>query len=245
MIKTSGKRPHIKLWIAAAVLLVAGILFFSVNVTSVAVTGTTRYTDEQMKEMLFKTRMDSNSIYCYIKDRFMKHQPIPFVEDYKLVFQGPTKVEVIVYEKSVVGYVSYMGSYMYFDKDGIIVESTNEKLDDIPLIAGLNFGHIVLHRPLPVENTKIFEEILNLTQVLSVYQLAVDKIQYNSMGEVSLYMGDIEVVLGDSTGINGKVGELADMLPQLQGLAGTLYLDTYVESNSNMTYTFKKKLQNY
>ena len=127
MIKTSGKRPHIKLWIAAAVLLVAGILFFSFNVTTVHVTGTTRYTDEEMTKMLFKKRWDTNSIYCYFKDRFAKHQQIPFVEDYKLEFQGPSTVEVIVYEKSVVGYVSYMGSYMYFDKDGIIVESANEK----------------------------------------------------------------------------------------------------------------------
>ncbi len=245
MIKTSGKRPHIKLWIAAAVLLVAGILFFSFNVTTVHVTGTTRYTDEEMTKMLFKKRWDTNSIYCYFKDRFAKHQQIPFVEDYKLEFQGPSTVEVIVYEKSVVGYVSYMGSYMYFDKDGIIVESANEKLDDIPMIDGLRFGHIVLHQPLPVENTSIFEEILNLTQILSVYQLQVDKIHYNSMGEVSLYMGEIEVVMGSSTGINGKVAELSDMLPKLSGLAGTLYLDTYVESNGNMAYTFKKKLQNY
>ena len=138
-----------------------------------------------------------------------------------------------------------MGSYMYFDKDGIIVESANEKLDDIPMIEGLHFGHIVLHKPLPVDSSSIFEEILNLTQILSVYQLQVDKIQYNSMGEVTLYMGEIEVVLGDSSGINGKVSELSDMLPKLEGLAGTLYLDTYVESNGNMAYTFKKKLQNY
>lgn len=245
MIKTSGKRPHTKLWIAAAVLLVAGILFFSFNIKSVTITGVTRYTQEEMTAMLFQKRFDTNSIYCYIKDRFMDHQQIPFVEDYKLVFQGPSKVEVIVYEKSVVGYVSYMGSYMYFDKDGIIVESTNEKLDDIPLIDGLRFGQIILHKPLPVDNAAIFEEILNLTQILSTYELLVDKIQYNSIGEVTLYIGDIEVVLGDSSGINGKVGELSDMLPKLQGLAGTLYLDTYVESNGNMAYTFKKKLQNY
>ncbi|MFR5732957.1 MAG: hypothetical protein ACLUD2_14405 [Clostridium sp.] len=30
------------------------------------------------------------------------------MEDYKLVFKGPSRAEIIVYEKSVVGYVSYM-----------------------------------------------------------------------------------------------------------------------------------------
>ena len=46
-----------------------------------------------------------------------------FVEDYKLVIKSLNRAEIIVYEKSVVGYVSHMSSYMYFDKDGIIVES--------------------------------------------------------------------------------------------------------------------------
>ena len=82
-----------------------------------------------------------------IRDR---HKTIPFVEDYKIVFRSPVNVEIITYEKSVVGYVSYMNSLMYFDKDGIIVESTNEKLEGIPMITGLRFGHIVLHKPLQV-----------------------------------------------------------------------------------------------
>ena len=54
------------------------------------------------------------------------------MEDYKLVFKGPSRAEIIVYEKSVVGYVSYMSSYMYFDKDGIIVESASKKLLAFP-----------------------------------------------------------------------------------------------------------------
>ena len=62
------------------------------------------------------------------------------------MFRSPSDVEVIVYEKSVVGYVSYMNSRMYFDKDGIIVESTSETLPGVPKIAGLSFGHIVLHQ---------------------------------------------------------------------------------------------------
>ena len=95
----------------------------------------------------------------------------------KLVFQNPFHVQVIIHEKTVVGYVSYMSSFMYFDKDGIVVESTNQKLDDIPCITGLKFGHIVLHHPLPVEEKSVFESILNVTQVLETYNLKVDKIQ--------------------------------------------------------------------
>ena len=163
------------------------------------------------------------------------------MEDYKLVLKGLTRAELIVYEKSVVGYVSYMSSYMYFDKDGIIVESSSQKLPGVPWINGLKFGHIVLYQKLPVESEWIFQEILNLTQILSIYELSVDKIQYNTLGEATLYMGDIEVILGSNDGLNGKIAELGDMLPQLEGRSGTLYLDNYDETKTNPMYTFKPK----
>lgn len=245
MKKSTNGNPHTIAGIIAAVILLICIVLLSVTINNVTVTGNSRYTDQQMMDMVFQRKWDWNSMYSYIKNSTGKHQQIPFVEDYKVVYQNPSSVEIIVYEKSVVGYVSYMGSYMYFDKDGIIVESTSEKLEDIPWITGLKFGHIVLHQPLPVENQQIFEEILNLTQVLSVHQLKVDKIQYTNNGESTLFMGEIQVALGDSSNINGKIAELSDMMPQLAGLSGTLYLDTYSDTNTAMMYTFKKKLQNY
>ena len=210
------------------------VLLLSVKITDITVTGNKKYDSDQIVEMLFPDSLSKNSGICYLKDRFEPHKKIPFVEDYKLVFKGPSRAEIIVYEKSVVGYVSYMSSYMYFDKDGIIVESASKKLPGIPWITGLKFGHIVLYQKLP-------EEILNLTQILSIYGLSVDKIQYNSIGDATLYMGDIEVILGNSAGLNGKIAELGDMLPQLEGKSGTLYLDTYDETKTNPMYTFKPR----
>ena len=49
-----------------------------------------------------------------------------------------------------------MSSYMYFDKDGIIVESSVEQLPGVPWITGLDFGHIILHQPLPVADPDTF-----------------------------------------------------------------------------------------
>ncbi len=244
MIHSTRKKSKKRL-VILAVMLLLGIGILSVNIRRITVVGNNRYTESEIVDMIFQKDMDFNSAYCYLMEKIGNHHPqIPFVEDYKLVFHGPTHVEIIVHEKSVVGYVSYMSSYMYFDKDGIIVESTNEKLDDVPHITGLDFGHIVLHQPLPVASQTIFEEILNLTQVLEVYDIKVDKIKYNSKGEATLYIQEIEVFLGGSSDISGKVAELSDMMPQLEGKCGTLYLDTYDPVNTQMMYTFKKKSSN-
>lgn len=228
------------LGVILAIVLLIGILLFATQIKEIEVTGNQHYTEEQIIDLIFDETWSKNSAYCYYENKFQEPKSIPFIEEYKVEFQSPTKVRVVVFEKSVVGYVSYMSSYMYFDKDGIIVESSVEQLPGIPWITGMEFGHIVLHQPLPVANQSIFNQILNLTQVLSVNGVRVDKINYNSFLEAELTIGDIIVELGNDDNLNGKVTELSDILPELTGLSGTLYLDSYDENNSNPMYTFKK-----
>lgn len=240
MIRPERSKRKIIIGIVAAVIVLLAVILLSIRITEITVTGNQQYTADEIRGLLFKGDWDRNTIYCFYKDHFKEHEQIPFVEDYKIVFQSPTKAEVIVYEKSVVGYVSYMGSYMYFDKDGIIVESSSEKLDGIPWVTGLKFGHIALHQPLPVENGKIFDEILNLTQLLETHEITVDKIQYDSHGDATLIMGEINVYLGSNDQMNGKISELKDQLPVLAGLSGTLYLDTYDEAETATSYRFVK-----
>ena len=222
-----------------AVMLLLAVLL-SVRIKTVKVSGNERYTQEQIEAMIFDTKLSRNPVYCYYQYRFRPHKTIPFVEDYKIVFRSPVNVEIITYEKSVVGYVSYMNSLMYFDKDGIIVESTNEKLAVIPMITGLIFGHIVLHKPLPVEDVRIFDEILNLTQVLEMYDIKADRIDFNSQKEATLTVDNLKVELGGNAQINGKISELRDILNTYTELSGTLYLDTYDETNSNPSYRFEQ-----
>ena len=53
-----------------------------------------------------------------------------------------------------------------------------------------------------------------------------------------LILGDVKVFLGSSDNMNGKISELHDMMPQLGGLKGTLYLDTYDELKNDSMYSF-------
>ena len=238
------KKKHKGLIAAVLVLflvLLAGVFLLSVQVEEIQVNGNLKYEDQEIIDMIFDGKWDRHVLYTYYMDKTKPHKQLPFIEDYKIRFKSFNSIEVIVYEKSVVGYIDYMGSCMYFDKDGIIVESSSQKLHGIPWITGLKFGHIVLYQKLPVESERVFEEILNLTQILSIYDLSVDKIQYNTLGEATLYMGEIEVILGSNEGLNGKIAELGDMLPQLEGKSGILYLDNYDETRTNPMYTFKPK----
>lgn len=237
-----GKTAVIVLSAVLGMILLLGVLFLAVRISDIEVTGNKQYTKEQIIDLVFDGKWSRNSAYCYYESQFREHKSIPFIEEYKIEFESPTKVRVVVFEKSVVGYVSYMSSYMYFDKDGIIVESSAKQLPGVPWITGMEFGHIILHKPLPVANQDIFDQILNLTQILSVNEVKVDKINFDNFMEAELYIGNIRVELGNDDNLNGKITELRDILnsSEIDGLSGTLYLDSYDENNSNPMYSFIK-----
>ena len=238
------KKHYGGIGIALAAILLGAILFLTVRIQTITVTGSGRYTAADVEGILFSGRWGKNSAAAYLNYRLKPRRQIPFVEDYRIIFHSPLNVEVIIYEKSIVGYVSYMSSYMYFDRDGIIVESSGDKLPGVPWITGLDFGQIVLYKPLPVEDPDVFQEILNLTQELSLYEIPVDRIQYDSEGQATLYIRSMEVTLGDNRDIDGKISTLNDILtdqPQLMDQEGILMLENYTESNSHAGITFKRK----
>ena len=230
--------------ILLGILLLLAALVFAVRIKEIKVTGNSHYTEEQVIDLVLGGKWSRNSAFCYYENRFREHKSIPFIEEYKIEFKSPTKIEIVVFEKSVVGYVSYMSSYMYFDKDGIIVESSVEQLPGVPWITGLDFGHIILHQPLPVADPDTFGEILNLTQQLSVYHIQVDRIRFGSSGQPSLTIGQMEVTLGDGGDVDGKLSLLNDILrdhPELKDKKGTLELDGYSDTGNDGTIPFKLK----
>ena len=232
---------HKIILVLVCVFLFASIIGVSLTVSEVRVTGNRMYTAEQIEELVFPTRVSRNCLVCFAGRLMGKKRSIPFVEDYKISFTGPTDVEVIVYEKSIVGYVTYMSSRMYFDKDGIIVESAGRRLPGIPEITGLHFGQIVLYRELPVENRKIFSMILNLTQTLSTFEIPADVIRYDRDMNATLTIGGVSVLLGGANDMNGKLSELSNILPRIKDQTGVLDLSDYDPTVPNRMFSFRRR----
>lgn len=148
---------------------------------------------------------------------------------------SPDSITIRVYEKSVAGYVEYMGRYMYFDRDGIVVESSETRTEGIPQVTGIRFDHVVLYEALPVKNTDIFQEILSITQMLSKHQITTDKIYFNESNEITLYFDNIRAKLGKDN-LEEKVMRLEQILPNLSGESGVLDLQNYSEDRKNVTF---------
>ena len=125
---------------------------------------------------------------------------------------------------------------MYFDRDGIVVESSSEKYSGVPEIAGLSFKSIVLDSKLEVGSDNVFSRILEITQAFDKYDLDVDKVYFDSSYYVTLYVGDVKVILGSSEECMDKLYTLKQMYNKLTGLKGTLYMDNYDGNSSSIIF---------
>jgi cell division protein FtsQ len=142
-----------------------------------------------------------------------------------------------VYEKALAGYVAYLDGFMYFDKDGFVVESSKVKTVGVPQIMGLTFDHMILGAPLPVENKEIFTSIMSLTSLLKKYELTADQIYFQKAGNIVIYFGGIKTVLGDDTHLEDKMMRLPQILPKLEGQKGTLHMENISADRYNATFT--------
>lgn len=201
--------------------------------------GSDKYTDEELADFLFETDMQANPFVFLWNDKFGEHVEIPFIEEYDVELKSPTSYEVTFYDKSIVGYVEYMGSYKYFDKDGIVVESSSELLSDVPYVTGIDFDYIVLHSKLPVGDDRLFDILLDITQLISKYSITAEKINISQELEIKLYLENVRVDLGKNENLSEKVMDLKDIIPQLGDVKGVLDMKEYDPQGSG--YTLKKE----
>ena len=247
MKKRRGKIINKRLFIILGCVLVFFVTLLCINIyiyenytiKNTYVDGNTHYTDQEIMDMVMTDSFSKNSIYLSFRYSDKEITGIPFIEKMDVEVLSPDTVRINVYEKAVAGYVKYLDRYIYFDRDGIVVETSNEVTEGVPLVLGLSFDYVILHEKLPVENEEIFAQILDITQLLTKYNLDANRIFFDSDYNIYLYFDDVEVALGTEENIDEKIIRLQYILPELQGKSGILKLSEYNSNSQNITFEEK------
>ena len=236
------KRRKIGLYILLIlILLIAAGVFIVMNVftvENVVVEGNELYSSTQIENMVLNDEYSWNSLYVDLRYRFVDIGEVPFVDTMEVSLDNPHTVHIKVYEKGMLGYlyINSIGQNAYFDKDGFVVETSTEVIDGVPKITGISCEEVVLYEKLQLENSDILRDLLNLTQTLKKYNLLPDEIQYDSNMEPVLYYGTIQVKIGSEDNLSQKVVRLSIILPQLDGLSGTLHLETWTPETTDIIW---------
>lgn len=231
-----------KVFIFLGVLMILIFLFFvTFTLKEVEMDDCAYYTKEELLSFLKQSKWDDNTVLFYTKLKQGKNTEIPFIQKLDVKMLNRNKVEVTVYEKPIVGCVPYMGEYIYFDKDGKVLEISSKKVENITVFTGLSFKEMQLYDQLLVSDEEIFKTIMDISQLITKNELPIDKVTFDRHGKVTLSTNDIKILLGKRTSYDEQLAELVNILPKLEGMKGELDLIDFVPGKQQIIFREDKQ----
>lgn len=227
------------IWLALVLVFLCGCVYLSTyKLDTVRISGCEAINEETIRAAVEEKRIMGNTLLTYLNLKFTPVGDIPFLSKIDVEIGSQNELIITVYEKSMAGCVEYMNYYVYFDKDGTVLESSNQLIDGIPCIKGLNFTQWEMGEKLPIDDEKKFQSILTITQLVDKYGLDINGIKFTSENEIILMHDKITIELGEGEYLAIQMMNLGSILEGLEGLEGTLYMKDF--NSDKATASFSK-----
>lgn len=201
-----------KIAVPAGVIIVTVLLLLLFRVTKVTVEGNTFFSEEVVASEVCGSVLDKNTISSFLKNRLGFTPNLPYVRECEITYPGMNEIHIKLYEKKIIAGISYMNQYIYFDKDGSVLRSTNEEIADIPLFQTKKMTTFTLYDKVQMEDEDLLGQILNLANLFQHYEVAWDEVIFDEEDAAFLYVGDIKVSLGKKKSYDEQVSALSSVL---------------------------------
>lgn len=237
--KKRAKRRRVLLTFIILICLLAigvlvGIKGFKLN--HVKVSGNALYTDKQIRESVLNDEYSWNSLYVVLKYRLFKMKEIPFIDEMEVSLESPHTIQIKVYEKAIIGYISVNDQNVYFDKDGFVVEISKRQIENVPKIEGIECNEMIVYEKLDLDDKEALSFLLTFSQQLEKYELVPETISFRGNNNLSAVFGNIVVEIGDSDYLVEKAMRLDAIMPQLTGKSGTLHLENWTPLSTDVVF---------
>lgn len=214
------------------IIMTLMIVFFGFKIEHIQVEGTECYTEEEIIHSVFTRDFSDNELVFMLYQRLYGINKLPFVEDIEVTYNNRNTVTLHVYDKAISGCIQYMGQYVYFDKDGVVLQSLQERKLGVPIVTGIKFGKFTVGQPFSVEDESLFATIMNLSGLISHYQIEVKKIHI-AKNEIILYTDNIKILLGNKSMYDDEIAALSSILEiaEEKNLSGVIDMKTFTKGS--------------
>ena len=210
-LRLSIKIPLIILIVAA----VLAILWFTFLIRDISVEGNTFFPEEEVAKEYQTSFWQKNMLTNMIMDKLGFTEDPPYVRESELSYPSFGELHIKLFEKSILAGVCYSSHYIYFDKDGMVLKTTNEALPDIPYFESDDITDFSLYHTLTTGREELLVQMLNLANRLTYYKLDWDRVTIDTEGHATLYSDKVEVRLGKKVDYD----ELLSILPDIMKTA--------------------------
>lgn len=224
--------------ILVLLILLGMIAYRGFTVEKVEVEGTDLYTQETIKQWILNDDYSWNSLYVFFKYKFKKAEEMPFLQEPVVTLKSPRVLHIQVKEKEVFGYLYLpsVGQNAYFDENGVVVETSSEKIEGIMEVTGFECEKATLHKKIPIKDKSMLKSILNLTQGLSKYDMLPEAMNCSEYSNIVLEYGNITVNFGNSQNLKPKIQTLAAIFPKIEKKRGTIHIENWSEENTDVSF---------
>lgn len=230
-------RTRIVIGTILALVIAVAVLVGMFRISKIEVLGTKRYSAQEIKNALIYDFWTENTLYFSWKYRnATTDMKTPYLDSIQAKVLSPGKVRLIVKEKTLSGYVQYAGENVYFDKNGIVLEISEEVYGDVPLVSGITMEAPVLYQKMPMDNTAQMGAMLKITELLIKAGFIPDNISFDENLNIMLTKGDIDVKLGQNSCLDEKVANLVTIYQEVEGQMGTLNMETFTGNNETISF---------
>lgn len=229
-----------KIILANIIIIAIVVLAFNVKVTNVDIVGNERISDVEVAKKIFENPYANISIVLFINDKFKEKKRIPLVSSYEIEWQTPFSIIINVTENPIIGFVRKDIKNVYFDKNGNICEVSNERKEGIIEVIGVSFKNNDVLDKIELNDDKLLNAILNISGYLKENGFKAELLEITKENEIHVYIGNIEVNLGDIQNMEIKLQRLSDIYPKIAEYSGVLDLKDARDNMLDEQYIFKK-----
>lgn len=212
------------LLVFTAAFLLTSSLF---NIKGINVSGNIRVSQQEIIR-LSGLNYEQNIFRINTKTTMQHIFQSPYVKKIKISRRLPNIVNIDIIEREPMVLVPYVGSYLFVDQEGIVVE-INPSIDDmkLPVIKGLKFNTFKLGEEIKVENKLQLNSVVKLISEMQRTNMSQEISEINAEDVLNLQLktkSGIRINLGDDSNISKKLPLAKAIIHDLnsQKLKGTV-----------------------
>lgn len=230
MTNMEESKKRYKGWLVAGgiVLLLLFCVFFF-RVKKVSIEGNTYFNQQEMAAMFQSNFLEKNVISFWFMNKLSLTPDLEFVREYEVSYPSVNEIHIKLYEKKIVAGIAYSNHYIYFDKDGMVLQSADQPAEGIPLFEIKNLTTFTLYKKVQMEDEGLLNQILNLANLFQHYHVNWDKVVFDANNEAYLYAGEIKVSLGKKDNYDEEISALSSVLEKMSknGQVGEIDMRNY------------------
>lgn len=150
-----------------------------------------------------------------VEENLVSH---PYIKSARVIRKLPDKLTIEIMERKEVAVVPYIGSYLYIDKEGIILKTSQKKDESgLPELIGLDINKPKVKEKLSTKNYNI-DKIVNFVQLVNKLPMVAKTgvIDFSNAEAISMTNDGIKVDFGPLNNVKYKLEFLNSILEDIK-----------------------------